>query len=275
MGKLLAANHARLSKTKVFWITVIAAFCFELYAVLQGGKVDALNKFGRDLDYYYFQPMPFFSVVLSVLIALFVGAEYSDGTIRNKLIVGHTRASIYLAGLLTCFTGVAVAALGWILGGLAGIPYFGLWSVGTAKFVQYALLATLSLLATTAILVLEAQLISNKTVTAVVTIFTAIGLLLLASYFYNALQEPEITFSSVTISMDGIVYGDEIHNPAYIGGKLRDIYKAILYILPSGQVLLIADKDVASPLAMCGCSLAVIAAATLLGILLFRRKNIK
>lgn len=275
MGKLLAANHARLVRTRSFWITVIFAFCFELYAVLQGGHVDALSGLGRDLDYYYFMPMPFFGVVISVFIAMFIGTEYSDGTIRNQLIVGHTRANIYLAGLLACFTGVAATMLGWFLGGLAGIPYFGLWSVGAVKFMQYALLTTLSLLAIAAILVLEAQLSSNKTVTAVVTIFTAIGLILLASYFYNALQEPETTFSSVTISMDGIVYGDEIKNPAYIGGKLRDIYKAMLYIIPSGQVLLIADKDVAYPIAMCCCSIGIIALSTIVGIVLFRKKNIK
>lgn len=275
MGKLLAANHTRLARTKIFWITVVFAFCFELYAVLQGGHVDALSGLGRDLDYYYFQPMPFFGMVVSVMIAMFIGTEYSDGTIRNKIIVGHTRSNIYLAGLLACFTGVAVTMLGWFLGGFAGIPYFGLWSVGTAKFIQYALLATLSLMAVTSILVLEAQLSSSKTVTAVVTIFTAIGLLLLASYFYNALQEPETTFSSVTISMDGIVYGDEIKNPAYISGKLRDIYKAMLYIIPSAQVMLIADKDVAYPLAMCCCSIGVIALSTLVGIVLFRKKNIK
>lgn len=275
MRKLLAADQSRLLKTKIFWFTALFAFGFELYAVLQGGKVDSISNLGRDLDYYYFQPMPFFGLVISVFIAMFLGTEYSDGTMRNKLIVGHKRSDIYLSNLFTCFVGVLLVILAWLLGGLAGIPYFGLWSVGTAKFIMYALLAACSLLAITSILVLESQLISNKTVAAVVTIFTAIGVLLLASYFYNALQEPEMTFSSVTISADGIVYGDEIHNPAYIGGKLRDVYKAMLYVISSAQVMLIADKDVAYPLAMCACSLAVIVVSTLVGLVLFRKKNIK
>lgn len=275
MRKLLSADQARLLKTKIFWVTAVFAFGFELYAVLQGGRVDSLSDLGRDLDYYYFQPMPFMGLVISVFIAMFIGTGYSDGTIRNKLIVGHTRSNIYLSNLLICFVGVTLIMLGWFLGGLAGIPYFGLWSVGTAKFIVYALLSVCSLLAITSILAMESQLISNKTVAVVVTIFTAIGLLVLASYFYNALQEPEMTFSSITISNDGIVYGDEIRNPAYIGGKLRDAYKAMLYIIPSAQVMLIADKDVAYPIVMCGCSVMVIVVSTLVGVLLFRKKNIK
>lgn len=275
MRKLFSANQFRLIKTKVFWFTVAFAFCFSIFSVLQGQKIDTLGNLGRDLDYYYVQPLPFFGMIISVFIALFFGTEYSDGTIRNKLIVGHKRSDIYLASLLTCFLGVLIVIIAWLLGGLAGIPYFGLWSVGIPKFCQYVITAVFSIMAIASILVLESQIISNKTVSAVVIIFTALALILLGSYFHNALLEPETTISNVIISSDGIEYGPEIANPAYIGGNLRKVYKAMMCIVPTGQAFLIAEKEVTQPFLMFICSLVVITVSTLVGVILFRKKNIK
>lgn len=276
MRKLFSANQIRLIKTKVFWFTVAFALCFAVFSVLQGAKVDAIGNLERDLDYYYFQPLPYFGLIISVFISLFFGTEYSDGTIRNKLIVGHKRSDIYLASLFTCFLGVLVVILAWLLGGLAGIPYFGLWSVGIPTFLQYVLIAALSIMAIASILVLESQIISNKTLSAVVIIFTALALILVGSYFHNALLEPETTISNVIISADGgIKYGPEIANPAYIGGSLRKVYQAMLCIIPTGQSFLIAEKEVTQPFIMCISSLAVIAVTMLIGVVLFRKKNIK
>lgn len=276
MRKLFSANQIRLTKTKVFWFTVAFALCFAVFSVLQGAKVDAIGNLERDLDYYYFQPLPYVGLIISVFIALFFGTEYSDGTIRNKLIVGHKRSDVYLASLFTCFLGVWVVILAWLLGGLAGIPYFGLWSVGIPKLCQYVGISVLSIMAIASILVLESQIISNKTICAVVVIFTALALILAGSYFYNALQEEETSVEWVSISSDGIVeYGPTIANPAYIGGGLRKVYQAMLCIIPTGQAFLIAEKEVTQPFIMCICSLAVVAVTTLIGVVLFRKKNIK
>ena len=56
-------------------------------------------------------------VVLSAFCSLFVGAEYSDGTIRNKIAVGHSRAAVYLANLVTCSAAGVLICLGYIRDG--------------------------------------------------------------------------------------------------------------------------------------------------------------
>lgn len=276
MRKLLSADLHHLLKTKILWITTAFMLCLTIFLVLLGGRVDAMEHLGRDLDYYYFRFTPYLGLFLSVFIALFTGTEFSDGTIRNKLIVGHKRTDIYLANLLSCFVGCIIIFLAWALGGLAGIPYFGLWSVGITGYFELLLIELLSVFAITAVLVLEAQLITNKATSVAVTIFSAFGMLLLGSYFYNALCEPETTVSYVKISADGMVdYGPEIANPAYIGGTLRTVYQVLLHLLPPGQQIWIADETVTHPLFMCICSFIVITISTVIGLFLFRKKDLK
>jgi ABC-type transport system involved in multi-copper enzyme maturation permease subunit len=276
MRKLISANFSRLWKDKIFWLCTVAILVFVVFMVLMGANVDKMQNLWRDLDYYYFRSLPFLGLFLSVFISMFLGTEYSDGTIRNKLIVGHTRAEIYLANQLTCFGGCLIFFVVWAVGGLVGIPYFGLWSVGIGGWLQLLLISLLTLLAITSILTMASQMITNKAGNAVTAIFIALALLLFGSYFYNALCEPKTYMNGMTITSDGTVeFGDEITNPAYIGGTLRTVYHFILNILPTGQQIWIADETVTHPVFMCMCSLMIIIAFTGIGLLLFRKKDIK
>jgi hypothetical protein len=275
MRKLLSANFSRLWKDKIFWICAATILGLDVYMVLIGEKVDNMLNLGRNLDYYYFNLLPFFGVVLSVFISLFLGTEYSDGTVRNKLIVGHTRTEIYLANLLTCFGGCLIFFAVWAVAGLVGIPYFGLWSMGIGGWLQLLFISLLTILAMASILTMISQMITNKAINAVVAIFIALALLLLSSTFYNSFCEQE-TISIATVDAYGkLVWGEEIPNPAYIGGALRIVYQVILNILPTGQQIWIADETVTHPVLMCMYSLMIIVVFTGIGLLLFRKKDLK
>ena len=51
----------------------------------------------------------------AVFIGVFVGTEYSDGTLRNKLIIGHSRSSIYISNLIVCTTAGIIMHLTYII----------------------------------------------------------------------------------------------------------------------------------------------------------------
>lgn len=51
----------------------------------------------------------------AVVVGLFVGTEYSDGTIRNKLSAGHARRDIYLSKLIVCAAADVVIYVVYIL----------------------------------------------------------------------------------------------------------------------------------------------------------------
>ena len=76
---------------------------------------------------------PFLPILHAAFVSLFLGLEYQDGTLRNKLIVGHSRGQVYCSCLLTSITGCFGILLAWALGAVAGIPRLGWFTapVGT------------------------------------------------------------------------------------------------------------------------------------------------
>ena len=77
-------------------------------------------------------------LVIAVFVSLFFGTEYSDGTLRNKLIGGYTRAQIYVsqfvvnaaACLLIYFSSILVS-------GILGLFLMGAEGVSAMKIVVY------------------------------------------------------------------------------------------------------------------------------------------
>jgi hypothetical protein len=275
MSKLLSANFFRLWKDKIFRICLGTIFIGTVYLMLMGMRAEYVDHNGFDLDYYYFKTLPYYGMILAVSIAKFIGIDYDDGTIRNKFIIGYTRREIYVANLLTCCFSSTLLFAAWAVGGLVGIPYFGIWSVGIAGYFQLLIIALLTVWALTAVFVSIAQFITNRFAN-VITVFAAMFILMLGSYFYNALCEPETYMNGMVINSAGTVeFGDEITNPAYIGGTLRTVYHVILNILPTGQQIWIADETVTHPVFMCMCSMMIIVVFTGIGFLLFRKKDIK
>ena len=80
MRNLLRANFSRLWKSKALWLCAAGAFAFS-----------------------------------AAFLSLFLGVEYQDGTLRNKIIAGHARWKVYAASLLSGAAGCWVVLLGWLL----------------------------------------------------------------------------------------------------------------------------------------------------------------
>lgn len=108
MLRLLGANFARLKKSHSFWscATFMAVYgaamvCIDYYSLCRYG-------YEFPLDLICFDYANLMGFVSAVFVTLFLGMEYSDGTIRNKLTVGHRRHTVYLAGLIVSASGVII-----------------------------------------------------------------------------------------------------------------------------------------------------------------------
>lgn len=229
------------------------------------------------LEHYYFQFLLYIGFFFAVVSSMFLGTDYSDGTIRNKLIVGHTRTNVYIANLIVTFVAGLLIMCVWFIGALVGVPPLGLFTFTPVKLVGYFLLCVLLVAAYSAINTFIAMLSSNKTMTVLVSLALAFGLLLCASLIYNALEVPETinTMSGITISGTAAPVGETVANPSYIGGAMRSVFQMLLNVLPTGQSVNVAFLKVEQPYIMILSSVTVTVGVTALGVVLFRKKDLK
>ncbi len=278
MEKLLSANFSRLNKNKLFWFCLAAIFIGSAGIVLNGCRQAALETVAQNrhgLEHYYFNMCPMLGLFWACFSSLFLGTEYSDGTIRNKLIVGHSRTAVYFSNWIAVTAATFLMTAAWMLGGLAGIPMLGPWQMRCGQLLQMLGIYFLSAAAMSAVLTMLQMLIPNRAIGAVVSITVFLGLLVLASMLYNALAEPEMASNMIYTLENGIQVTDPMPNPYYIAGLRRTIYQFLVRFLPTGQEILIANQELSNPGFMALSSLAITAITTLGGMAVFQRKNIK
>lgn len=97
MRKLLSANFSRLWKSKLFRIELLTAAAISVLCLFVN-RFEGVSSV-KYMDFPYFSQFIYDPLVFSAFIPLFVGTEYSDGTIRNKLSTGHSRTAAYGANL--------------------------------------------------------------------------------------------------------------------------------------------------------------------------------
>lgn len=278
MNKLLSAGFARLWKNTVFWIEIITMLLF--YTLLMTSNYRDVRNYGLSysLDVFFAGSFMIISFFTATFASMFLGTEYSDGTIRNKLIMGHSRAAIYLSNLIVCFVSTVLVCLSSIvLTCVMGIPMFGLLTkplintlalIGTGIFITAAY---------SAIFTMIAMLISNKPLTVITCIFTCLALYFSAMSIGMKLEEPEVISSGYTWDeeKENLVPLQPYPNPDYLRGTKRAVYEFLYDFLPAGQGFQLANTNAALKVQFPIYSLVITGAVTAAGILVFRRKDLK
>lgn len=277
MRKLFAANNRKLWKSKLFWLELIFSAVFAAWIMFANysPKIQASSS-PLYLENVFFNMHQIFGIVFAVVISLTVGTEYSDGTIRNKLIVGHTRAEIYFSTLLTnVWASAAAMAVHGIVSYGVGYFLFGSFHISAAQTAAALLCAVLANLVFTALFTALALNCSNKAAGAVAAILLALLILVTANIAGNRLVESEMIYDGVTITADGIQFGEMIPNPNYVTGFMRRLCEITYHTLPSGQLMQIQSLELAHWPYWCVLSVLLLAAAAGAGYWLFKRKDIK
>ncbi|MCI9263386.1 MAG: ABC transporter permease [Oscillospiraceae bacterium] len=278
MNELMRAGLFRMKRDRVFWL------CLGAMLIIAGGQMSmgvrqcramAAEGYTVTLEGSFFPLIQAVMVCVAVFTGLYLGTDHSEGGLRNRLMVGHGRGRIYLAGLGTAMTGTICFMAAWFLGGgLPALFYRDLWQMGAGQTGLYILVALFSALALTSVLTMVGMLAEKKSTAAVVSILLALGLVLASTWLYSRLLEPEME-SGLIITAGGMEWGDPTPNPRYVSGALRQVFQGLLNLLPTGQAVLLADMTVDRPLWNLLASAAVILTATLGGMAAFRRKDLK
>lgn len=275
MRKLISADFCRLRRDKSFWIGTLVMLVYTaavVFFICQEALKDS-SGYQYMLDNCYFCYAIPIGLPIAVYVSLFLGTEYSDGTIRNKLVVGHTRRDIYLSHLFTNIAGGLSMLLAALLGGLVGIPFLGAWKMGKMILI-FLLISVLFTVSYVAIFTLIGMLCSNKAISAVLAILLFLGLMYMAMYLYFKLSEPEM-INGLIMTQEEMQWGDPEPNPRYLTGIKREACQFIMDFLPSGQCGQMQELNVLHPVRMMISSVVIVIVTTLGGIIAFERKDLK
>ena len=126
MIKLLNAGFTRLRKNKAFWLLTIFSIGLALFMIYT--QYSDMKKYEEviEVEQLMLNYATIIGIVIAIFTSLFLGVEYSDGAIRNKISIGHKKANIYLSNLIVV-TITSLFSYILFLGVVAsiGIPLFG------------------------------------------------------------------------------------------------------------------------------------------------------
>ena len=283
MTKLLAAGFSRLWKTKTFWLAAAFMFGAAAFAVITQYKYSLEDGYEIAMNSFVFGFTLIIGILAAVFSNFFIGTEYSDGTIRNKLIVGHKRPAVYCSNLIITITAALLISAAYLIALFAiGTPLIGFIDFTTTSVMDFIALSLGSIImvcSVCAVLTAVNMLISNKAIAAIVCILSMVVLLVISVEVSARLDEPEL-HSGVYMLIDGeLVPQEELRpNPRYLKGMSRVVYEYLRDVLPTGQALQYANigMGVEHPWWLLPLySLAIAALSTLIGVLFFQRKDIK
>lgn len=149
MSGLLRSDFYKLSKLKSFPICLLICVAFSVASIF---ILDFSNQVlgGPELQFAD-QIFPAFannsSLFFCIVISIFAASEFGFGTIKNTASRGFSRSAIYLSKLLVSFVITVVFVLASVLGyGVSAAALWGLGDLPSGFWGNLALLAALQLL---------------------------------------------------------------------------------------------------------------------------------
>ena len=278
MRKLITANFHRFSKDRFSWCVVGIIVILSLVNVFNSARsYEAMADAGYilSLEDYYFNQAPLIGAFLALLISMFLGTEFSEGTIRNKLCIGHKRNEIFLSNFISCaFASIVLTAV-WLLSCTLLFGLIGPLEVEVSEFVGYIFVAMGFTVSFAALYTVIASLSSNKAMTIIYTFAVFIILAMAASALDDRLCEPEMNEIMTYNNYGAVVMQESAPNPLYLSGMIRTVCEVALELLPTGQALLLSDVAIEYPVRAIALNVVFTTVTLLVGSMLFRRKDIK
>ena len=275
MRKLLAASFSRLWKEKIFWfVFLIMSIGSVCYNWIGYNEINNPQIYVEDV---IFCMLPTSGFVFALSISMRLGTEFEEHTIRNKFIVGYSRTQVYFAEYITCMV-ASIILLGIMLlfsmsfGLLLSLEFQSDWNELVLLLFSCVLIASVF----SAMFVGISMNVGSKATSLVASIVFLFAILLLASFCINALAEEPMTYSNISITVEGgVQFGDLIENPAYVDGTQRTVYELIADILPTGQTIQLNNLEFERASRWPVFSLIMLVIATVAGYIPFRKRDIR
>lgn len=281
MSRLLRADFSRLIKSKIFWFGVIFMAGLAGFAVYtRWSDKQAIPEYYHASDDILFAGAMYMGVTIAVFMGIFVSAEYSSGTIRNKHIIGHSRIAMYLSNLIVCSVATVIMHLAFIavIIGASELGIIVKLEMPYGKIALHTLLSSFSVLAITAILLTVYMLITGRIAGFLATILSLVMIMAANTIDYRLSAKEYIEPYQFTVTnVDGTeqeIQRPLMKNPKFLTGTKRKVFQFFHDTLPVDQIIQMNHYGNCS-LNFIPRSLCVIAVVTTAGIFIFRKKDIK
>lgn len=285
MRKLLSAEAMRLFHSVIFHLALLYSAGLGVVIVFMRWldvRRNAVYYAGLSAQYSNADGLVFvgglyITFAIAVFIGIFIGTESSDGTIRNKLVVGHRRWKIYLSEWIVCTAASLLFHLSYILVTLGmGKLLLGL-TLSMKEIFLFTAAGSAAIIALTSVLLLLAIALQNKAVGSVVCLLLIIASIFLTLTIFLKLEEPEFTRArTIEDEITGTVM--EIpaeRNPYYLSGTVRQVYQVLNDALPVSQLYQVVMMESENIPKMMLWDAVLIVLSTGIGVPIFKRKNLK
>ena len=281
MGNLLSAGLYRLLRNKLFYVGLGIMALLQVY--LLENKKDAVLAGDLGLESSFFSFPMALTIGIAAFSGLFLGSEYSSGSLRNRLTVGYRKHTVYFANLALSTTvslafSLAATAVGLCYGYLR-VASFHL----SVDQVAWYLICSLGVAVTSASLsTLISMNLSHWAVGIVVSVVLAFVLLFAAQFVMELMAAPKMIPHTTRIEdISGRVYykidwdKPKMANPMYLEGPLRSAVVFLWDFLPACQCFQLAFLQITRPVLLVGYSALFTLLTTGAGLALFQHKDIK
>ena len=268
MSRLIKANIIRLFQNRFFILTILASIFMGVLCVIVGQRAVEIGMVSPEYNVIRYHLCKYINVIVvfaAVFSAYFWGTEYRDGVIRNKVLAGHGRTSIYFAAFLTNTVALCMMlAIHMLTVFAASVPFVGIWRIWSGKeTVQYMVFPFVLMISMVAVFTLIAMVISVQTGSFLVSIAV-----ILLSLCYGIRQINHV--------MDVKIWGT-LHQ--------KDMALFWVNFLPGGQMMRLFALDRCLPAvpemmgfhvaAILGGSIMIILVTLGIGLLFFNKKDLK
>lgn len=275
MSKLLSANFSRIRKDKVFWFVMLFMFGLGVFSVCT--KYSDIIRYNEHefLDDALFVYVTFAGGCTAVFCSMFFGTEYSDGTIRNKLIVGHLRSSIYAANWVTSIVTSIIMGFAFVLSySVLGSFLLESPQASIEEILFNMFISLFTVITYASIFNAISMLSTKKSTSAILCLLVFFGLLFCTMIIKAKLDAPEFV-PGYEMTINGVEQVSSEPNPKFLQPMARKIYQFFFDLLPTGQSIQISAFDVMHPVLMMIYSVVVSVITTMVGAMCFSKKNLK
>lgn len=271
MIKLLKAGFFRLKKDIIFWLFIFLTIGIAFFTVFRYISIENI-KLDRVVNEY----IMYIGLFIAIFVSIFVGKEHSEGIIRNKIIVGHSRVSIYLSNLIISIIVSLICELIYILiAGLIGIPIFGEIQMSISQFAITLLDTALVIISFCSIFNFIVMICSEITVSTTICIILFIAMYVVQGALSLTANTDKYLTNTFT-DENGITHivSQEL-DPNYPGDEKVKQAKMFYLLISQGQAMEIGNTDSEYLYQMPIYSVSLIIIINFIGICIFSRKELK